>query len=74
MNTEKLNATVEKEFPGLETKEAIAFAKVYLQLSDDKKDLFLTIMDMVINNPARLEFARNWKGKMKDLPAALAAI
>lgn len=74
MNTEALKTAVEKEFPGLTTKEAIAFAETYLQLPDDQKPLFLTIMDMTIGNPARREFAWNWKGKIEDLPAALAQI
>ena len=74
MNTETLKATVEREFPGLTTKEAIVFAKAYLQLPDEGKKLLITIMDMAIGNPERLKFAAAWKGKMTDLPAALAQI
>lgn len=74
MNTEMLKATVEKEFPGLKTKEAKEFAALYLQLPDNEKDLFLTISEMIIGNPARREFAANWKGCVEDLPAALAAV
>ena len=74
MTTNTLKETVKNEFPGLKTKEAITFAEIYLQMTDDERDLFLKIMDMTIGNTARCEFAQNWKGKINDLPAALAQI
>ena len=50
------------------------FLDTVRRFSDEQIELLMEIMDLMIGNPAREEFAMNWKGRMKDLPAALAQI
>ena len=52
-------------------KTCITMAK---DLTSDELDLLMNIMALAVGNPARKKFALEWKGKMKDLPAALAQI
>ena len=53
--------------------DLVEIADAFLKMTDKKKTLFLEILNMM-NTPARQEFAAAWKGRMKDLPAALAQI
>ena len=56
------------------TKMEIELAERYLKLNETQRALLLEDMDLISGNPARREFAAAWKGKMKDLPAALKEI
>ena len=46
----------------------------FIQMTDEQRDLLLQVMDLTEGRPDRLDYALNWKGKAKDLPAALAQI
>lgn len=46
----------------------------FLSMDEDQRTLMLDIMDLVSGRPDRREFALNYTGKIKDLPAALAQI
>lgn len=43
-------------------------------MTDEEIQLMITVFLMVTDRPDRWEFFQNWKGKMRDLPAALARI
>ena len=47
---------------------------MFRQMTEAQRELLLRIMDLTEDRPDRMEFAANWRGKMKDLPAALAQI
>lgn len=47
---------------------------IFSRMTDEQRDLLLQVMDLTEGRPDRLDFALNWKGKVKDLPAALAQI
>ena len=47
---------------------------VFSKMTDEQRDLLLQVMDLTEGRPDRLDYALNWKGKAKDLPAALAQI
>ena len=57
-----------------ETQMEIRLAENFLVMNETQRALMLEIMDLITSNPARREFAAAWKGKMKDLPAALKRI
>lgn len=48
--------------------------KAILSMTEDQRNLFMTIFDLVYDRPDRLEFASQWTGRMSDLPEALKAI
>jgi hypothetical protein len=48
--------------------------KAILSMTEDQRNLFITIFDLVYDRPDLLEFASQWKGRMSDLPEALKAI
>lgn len=53
--------------------DCVEIADAFLNMTNGQKTLLLRIMSMM-NTPARQDFAAAWKGKMKDLPAALKMI
>lgn len=44
------------------------------RMTQEQLDLFIHVVDLCEGRPDRQEFALSWKGKAKDLPAALAKI
>lgn len=56
------------------TQMEIRLAENFLEMNERQRALMLEIMDLITDNPARRELAAAWKGKMADLPAALAEI
>ena len=50
------------------------FADMVMKLNDKQRGLLLQIMELVTDHPARMEYLRNYTGRMADLPAALAQI
>lgn len=56
------------------TQLEIQLAERFLELNESQQALLLEVMELIMDNPARKEFALNWKGKAEDLPAALAQI
>ena len=61
-----------------EAAEMMSMTKAIVKMADGMTDeqfkLLIEIMDLVTGRPDRREFALNWPGKMRDLPAALARI
>ena len=49
-------------------------ADKFLEMSNEQRALLLRIIDLMGNNPARVEFVKRWTGRISDLPAALAQI
>ena len=74
MNTNIAQLKSEIMNPANWSDEDRQFIDTVKNLSPDKLDLLLTITELIIENPAREKLALSWKGKMKDLPAALAQI
>lgn len=56
------------------TKKLIALADSFLELTEENRDLLLQIMDLTAGRPDLKAYALNYKGKLTDLPAALAQI
>ena len=50
------------------------FADSVMKLNNEQRGLLLQIMQLVTDHPARMEYLRNYNGRMVDLPAILAQI
>ena len=56
------------------SEEVLNLAEMFCKLTKAEQSVILEVAELTTNNPARQKFAENWKGSMKDLPAALAQI
>lgn len=43
-------------------------------MTQEQLDILIAVIDLTDGRPDRRDFALNWKGRMSDLPAALAQI
>ena len=56
------------------TEQDREFLDIAMKLNSEQKLLLIEVMELIENRPDRMDFALSWKGKARDLPAALAAI